>query len=227
MEKDINILIADDHYLIAKLLKMMLITSDSRYKVSIARHSSEVFDILNSLQINLLLLDIDMPEIDGLKILKTLRAEKRELIIMMISNHTEPWIIKRAMNLGANGYLCKYADSEEVVNGIKAVLNGEIFMCKGSLKSIYSVSQVNTQSQDSIRVRNSLGHLSKRELEVLKFVLEEYSSKEISELLFISTRTVETHRKNILNKLGVNNSLSLIKLFVESNILESLNQHQL
>jgi DNA-binding NarL/FixJ family response regulator len=141
----------------------------------------------------------------------------------MISNHTESWVIKRALKLGANGYLCKYSDSDEVLTAINTLLNGDVYLCKGTLKSLYVSAPNDKRELVSTHIKHALGNLSKREMEVLKLVLEEYSTKEISELLFISSRTVETHRKNILNKMGVKSSLSLIKLFVETNMIESLN----
>lgn len=223
MINDINILIADDHYLIAKLIKMMLTTSDERFKVSLAKNSNEVFDFIRQSKPELMLLDIDMPEIDGLQVLKKVKSEEPDIKVLMISNHTESWVIKRALKLGANGYLCKYSDSDEVLTAINTLLNGDVYLCKGTLKSLYVSSPNDKRELVSTHIKHALGNLSKREMEVLKLVLEEYSTKEISELLFISSRTVETHRKNILNKMGVKSSLSLIKLFVETNMIESLN----
>jgi DNA-binding NarL/FixJ family response regulator len=220
MEKSINILVADDHYLVAKLIRMMLISCDENYTTTIACCSTEVFDIVKNNSIDLIMLDIDMPKIDGIQVLKSLKASNPEIKIIMLSNHTEAWIIKRTLNFGANGYTSKYADSDEILKGIKAVLNGELFLCSTTLKCLYSNEQNGSENGESIHVKNVVGSLSKREIEILKLVVEEYSSKEISEILFISHRTVETHRKNILKKLGVKNSLGLIKLFVENKSIE-------
>jgi len=222
MEKDIAILIADDHYLIAKLIRMMLIASNDRFKVTIVGNSNDVFDFLINQNLDILLLDIDMPDIDGIQVLKRLKISNPEIKILMVSNHTETWIIKRALKFGANGYISKYADSDEIIKGINSILENEIFLCKTALKCLYSAESNTTNHSELLETKNKIGCLSKREFEILKLVVEEYSSKEISELLFISSRTVETHRKNILSKLGVKNSLGLIRLFVESNLFDSV-----
>jgi DNA-binding NarL/FixJ family response regulator len=224
MKSEIKILIADDHYLIAKLIKMMLITAQENYIVELAKSSTEVFDYLKKHKTDLILLDIDMPEIDGLQVLKKAKIEYPETKILMISNHTEAWIIKRALKLGADGYISKYADSDEILNAIKSILKNENYLCKNTIKSLYLSSNTDKKEVVNTHIKNALGNLSKRELEVLKLVVEEYSTKEISELLFISTRTVETHRKNILTKLGVKNTLSLIKLFMETNMTETISE---
>ena len=224
MKSEIKILIADDHYLIAKLIKMMLITAQENYIVELAKSSTEVFDYLKKHKTDLILLDIDMPEIDGLQVLKKAKIEYPETKILMISNHTEAWIIKRALKLGADGYISKYADSDEILTAIKSILKNENYLCKNTIKSLYLYSNTDKKEVVNTHIKNALGNLSKRELEVLKLVVEEYSTKEISELLFISTRTVETHRKNILTKLGVKNTLSLIKLFMETNMTETISE---
>jgi DNA-binding NarL/FixJ family response regulator len=222
MEKEITILIADDHYLIAKLIKMMLIGYNDKFKVNIVGSSNEVFEYIIANNLDILLLDIDMPDIDGIQVLKKIKISNPEVKILMVSNHTETWVIKRALKFGANGYVSKFADSEEIIKGINAILSNEIFLCKTALKCLYCNENNSNNHQDLEHTKNKIGCLSKREFEILKLVVEEYSSKEISELLFISSRTVETHRKNILNKLGVKNSLGLIRLFVESNLFDSI-----
>ncbi len=220
MSKEVKILIADDHYLIAKLIKMMLTTANENYEVELAKSSTEVFNCLAKHSPDLILLDIDMPEIDGLQILKKVKSGHSEIKILMISNHTEAWIIKRSLKLGADGYISKYADSDEILAAIKSVLNHENYLCKNTIKSLYLSSNTDKKELVSTHLKNAIGNLSKRELEVLKLVVEEYSTKDIADLLFISTRTVETHRKNILAKLGVKSTLSLIKIFMETNMTD-------
>jgi DNA-binding NarL/FixJ family response regulator len=222
MDNAIQILIADDHYLIAKLLKMMLLTSDNKYKVDIAKNHTEIFNFIQHRHVDILMLDIDMPEIDGIQILKKVKSSLNDIKIIMISNHNESWIIKRSLKLGANGYISKYADCDEIITGINTIMNDGIFLCKNTLKSICSNSHDENTEIDSKLIHKTLGNLSKRELEILKLVVEEYTTKEISDILFISARTVETHRKNILSKMGVKNSFCLVKLFVEANMIDSI-----
>lgn len=224
MEKIIKILIADDHYLIAKLVKMMLIGSTNKFEIAIVDNGKEVFDFIEKRLIDVLILDIDMPEVDGITVLKKLKISRPEIKILMVSNHTQAWIIKRAIKYGADAYISKYADSDEIVNGISEVLMGNKYFCKKTLESLNSPNSINNDQEEVTKTKSRLGNLSKREIEILKLVVDDFNTKEISEKLFISTRTVETHRKHILAKLGVKNSLGLIRLFVENDLLNSIGE---
>ena len=225
MDNEISILIADDHYLIAKLVRMMLLSADEKYKVSTVDNGKEVLSYIKSDKIDILILDIDMPELDGIAVLKTIKISNPEIKVLMVSNHTQTWIINRALKFGANGYICKYADSDEILKGIKSIMKNEIYLCHTTLNCLQPIIRSDPNDPDNIEFiqnQNKLGKLSKREVEILKLIVDESSSKEISELLTISIRTVETHRKNILKKLGVKNTLGLIRLFVESDLLKSI-----
>ncbi|MBX3044416.1 MAG: response regulator transcription factor [Candidatus Kapabacteria bacterium] len=220
---ELKILIADDHFLIAKLLKMMLVTAGNNNVVELVKSGVEVFDFLKNRNVDLIMLDIDMPDMDGVQALRQIKSEYKDIKVIMISNHTESWMIKRCLKLGADGYISKYADSDEILHGINLIFQNQTFICNTCMKALCATGGETIDNEEEHRIRNSVHNLSKREIEIMKLVIEEYSSKEIGELLFISTRTVETHRKNILNKLGVKNSLGLIKLFVETDLIDSLN----
>jgi len=227
MDNEISILIADDHYLIAKLVRMMLLSADEKYKVSTVENGKDVFTFIKSSKIDILILDIDMPELDGISVLKTIKISNPEIKVLMVSNHTQTWIINRALKFGADGYISKYADSDEILKGIKSIMKNEIYLCHTTLNCLESIvkgDHNNIENIDYIQTQKKLGKLSKREIEILKLIVDESSSKEISELLTISIRTVETHRKNILKKLGVKNTLGLIRLFVESDLLKSIEE---
>ncbi len=218
MDDNYNILIADDHYLVAKLIKMMLKAANGFNVIGIARDSNEILNIFEGRQVDLILLDIDMPEINGLKVLETIKKNYRDTKAIMLSNHSESWIIKKAMDLGANGYITKLADTDEVLEAINKVRHGESYFCRNSMQSLLANYSGKEEQKDIV---SEIKPLSKRERQVLKLIAEEYTNKEIAELLCISIRTVETHRKNILRKTGAKNTLGLIKLTMESNLLES------
>lgn len=221
MEKEINILIADDHYLIAKLVKMMLVGSTDKFNVTIVDSGSKVYEFIDKYKLDVLILDIDMPEIDGISVLKKVKTSNPDIKIIMVSNHTQAWIINRTLKYGADGYISKYADTEEVLKGIYAVLSGEKYFCKTTFDNLNTNNNINTD-HDIDQTKSQLGNLSKREIEILKLVIDDYTSKEIADKLCISIRTVETHRKHILSKLGVKNSLALIRLFIENDLLNSI-----
>ena len=127
----------------------------------------------------------------------------------MLSNRTESWIIQKALKYGALGYVTKYAESEEVIESITKVLSGETYLCKTSFNSL--MKQISCQTPNGGDNNQDIQNLTDREKDILKLIAEIKTTKEIAEELSISTRTVETHRRNILHKLGLKNSLALVK----------------
>lgn len=211
----IKILIVDDHYMIAKLLKMMLVTVDDMAIVGIAKNSNELDQYLGKKEIDIILLDIDMPQINGLQILKKVKQKYPSINVIMLTNHIEVLVIKKAINLGANGYISKFSDSDEILDAIRKVNLGETHICKTCLNKLVDNIRESPKSE-----KYYLDKLSKREWDVLILMTENLTSKEIAEKLFISLRTVETHRKNILKKTEAKNSLSLIKTVLASDLID-------
>lgn len=225
MESDISILIADDHFLIAKLVKVMLTATDEKYMVSTVNNGNDVLEFIKNFKLDILILDIDMPEIDGITVLKRVKLSNPEIKVLMVSNHTQAWIIKRALKYGANGYVSKYSETEEIIEGINAIQNNKVFLCRTATDCLNSKDNTEQDTEYLLQTRNRINNLSRREIDILKLVLNECSSKEISDILCISIRTVETHRKHILSKLGIKNSIGLIKLFIESDLLNLLEEN--
>lgn len=242
-QKDINIIIAEDQNLLAKLMMVNLADEHGFNIVAIARDGKETLELLETHSPDVLLLDINMPVIDGIQVLKTIRQTRQELKVIMLSSMYEGWMIKNAISYGANAYVSKDANYEEVKKAILAVMHGETFFCKHSFENfISSVAhsspparkrQQATKSAsgehfaglgaDGEHFKMNFQSLTEREKEIFKLIVDERTSKEISETLFISTRTVETHRKNILQKMGVKNSIKLIRLAFETNFSENDN----
>lgn len=222
MDDEIYLLIADDHNLVGKLIKLLLVTANKKFKVDIVYNGKSVFDHLKKNRIDVLILDIDMPIMDGITVLRKIKKNNPEIKVLMVSNHTQSWVIKRCLNFGADGYISKYDDDSEILKGIEAILKNEKFLCQKTIDCLNSNCNEDKNNPELEHTRDKLGNLSKREIEILKLVVEEYSSKDISDRLIISVRTVETHRKNILKKLGVKNSLGLIRLFIETDLLKSI-----
>ena len=240
MEQKINVLIADDHYLVAKLLMNNLKAEPNLNVVGLAKDGQQTVDMLNEMPVDVILLDIDMPKIDGMQILRDLREKKNDMKVIMLTNHAEGWIVKKAMQVGANGYLTKFAEVDEVREAINTVINGDTYFCKLSFQNLMkkmtqpsnqTISKQtghssdndaeNTGSLDKNQIHANFQNLTIREKQVLKMIVEEFTTREISDKLYISSRTVETHRKNILQKLGAKNTVSLIKVVIEAELIEN------
>jgi DNA-binding NarL/FixJ family response regulator len=231
MSEQIKILLVEDHQLVAKLLMAGLNTIEEFEIVSIATNGEEAIKCLRDNIVDVIVLDIDMPILDGIQTLKDIREKDKNVKIIMLSNHTEAWLIRKSIKKGANGYVTKFADIDELIVGIRKVLQGEKFLCSTSINHIGLGTDLNDFLEGKIEINRSgnldnstfgakYQALTAREREILNLVIQENSTKDIAAILYISERTVETHRKNILKKFGLKNSTALVKEAVESGLFE-------
>jgi DNA-binding NarL/FixJ family response regulator len=140
--------------------------------------------------------------------------------VIILSSYDDLKLIKEVMRLGANGYLTKKCAGENIVEAIYAVRNEEDYFCKSVREKIFNlVTKDNQKVNKDFSLANTL--LTERELEVITLISLELSGKEISEKLFISTNTVETHRKNIMKKIGAKNTIGLVKYAIKNNLIKS------
>ena len=210
--KKINLLIADDHPLVLTGLKSIL-SENSGFNVV-----AEVFDgraalkAAGEMKIDLALLDIDMPILNGIETTIRMKKEFPSVKIIGISMHSEKGIIEKMLDSGASGYILKNASKEELVEGINKIMKGEIFLCSTSRLSLLK------SSDESILLRNENiiddSFLTRREIEILKMVSKGFTAREIAAKLYISHRTVETHRSNLIGKLKLKNVADLIQFAI-------------
>jgi len=212
-----RILIVDDQEGIRLVIRSIL-KHDMELEVFEAGNSESALTIVQEKNPDLILLDIDMPNLDGLQAISKICEAYPKVKIIMLSNHCEAWIIQKAIKSGALGYVTKYAEGSEVVEAITKVQGGQNYFCKTSFKNLMN-KIANKEPEHS-----SDGHytnLTARERDVLKLIVKELTTRQISDELSISIRTVETHRKNLLHKLGAKNTVGLIKAAMEANIIEN------
>ncbi len=232
MKEKIKILIAEDHHLVAKLLSANLEMIEEFQIIGITQDGKETIEATEKLKPDVLLLDIDMPVVDGMQALKVLRKKDKKLRIIMVSNHTESWLIKKSLVAGANGFITKFSESEELVEAVFTVMDDRKYLCKLSQQHVQNTSN---DRQDLAKVEEydrkqlemdsftaRFQRLTKREKQIFKLIVKGHSTKDISEMLYISYRTVETHRKNILKKIDVKNSVEMIREAIESGIFQEI-----
>jgi len=200
----VKIAIADDQELIINGLSLMLL-NHPQVMVVLKNHGASL--LLENLQKHLpevLLLDIQMPITNGVELCKNIIKEMPNLKIIALTNFDDGHYVKQMMRNGAKGYLLKNTDQETLIHAIETVCHGQIFLDP----------QIQHHLFGQLSRSPELGYaakLTRRELEILKLVAEERSNQEIAELLFISLRTVETHRLNLSQKLGAKNTAALVK----------------
>jgi DNA-binding NarL/FixJ family response regulator len=220
MAEKIRIHLADDHQVLVDGMKSLLHTISNFEVVGFSLDGKTLYDEVIADKADILILDINMPEKDGIEVVKEFAAKGFPCKVIILSSYDDLKLIKDIMKLGVNGYLTKKCAGENIVEAIKAVSNGEDYFCKTVREKIF-----NTFTKDipkinkNVPVVNSV--LTGRELEIISLITLEYSGKEISELLFISINTVETHRKNIIRKLEAKNTIGLVKYALKNNLIKS------
>ena len=195
-----KVIIIDDHKLFTNGLSSILESIGLRV-MSTFQNGKEAFLYLQNNEIDIVFTDINMPEMDGLKLCKKLKRENVKAKIIILSMYEDPNIIKEAFECGASAYLSKNTEKEEIIKAIEKSLDNKKYVNKRLLKK-------KEREEDTFTLKYKL---TLREREVLQLLLDESSNKQIGETLNISTRTVETHRKNIMLKLDVKNNTGLIK----------------
>lgn len=210
MQTDINIILADDHPFIRQGLRAT-IEREPRLKVlAEAGDGRTALALIQSLRPQVAILDIDMPEMDGFSVAQQVRRQKLPVEIIFLSIHREEEFLNRALELDAKGYVTKDSAVTDIVTGIHAVADGQHYVSP-ALASIL----VAQRRQTAAPRREGLASLSPTERQVLKFIAEYKTSKEIAAMLGISPLTVKTHRQNICLKLDVQGNHGLMKFALE------------
>ena len=208
----LNIIITDDHSLFLEGITA-LISSSTIKVVGNFKNGQEVLDFLKTQKVDLVISDINMPVMDGITLAKKAKKLYHDTKVMMLSMYEEKYIMNKALNAGADGYMSKNAGKKEILNAIERCMSGEKVTLSSSNKFTQkSIKHTETSIKKII--------LTGREREILKLVTEERNNTDISLALDISKRTVETHKKNMILKLGVTNTVGLIKMAIKKKIFK-------
>lgn len=213
----IKVAIADDHKLFREGLRFLMDQMDNLEVVFEASNGRELLDNIDSHQPDVLLLDLDMPEVDGLEALKELRPKMPDLGIIILTMHSDSKMVAYLMELGANSYLLKDTSPEEFEKAITNVVDEGFYFNKMVSQAMLVGLKGQSKKKPSLAPNEAL---TSRELEVLELICQEFTAKEIADKLFISHRTVEGHRKNLIEKLGVKNTAGLIVKAIKDGIIE-------
>lgn len=210
MEITINIAIADDHNLFIEGLKQLFQDEVDINVKDIANNGKELLSILPNYNIDIILMDINMPELNGLDTIRFLKQSYPMIKTIILSTYNDDHLIEKAKLLGVNGYLLKTANKEELLQTIRLVHRGQSCFPyrQPKHKNIFD-------SNDNFLKQFNL---TKRELEILQLIKNNFTNQQIADQLFLSIYTVETHRKNIMHKTGLKTPSALIKFIVENKL---------
>ncbi len=212
----ITVLIADDHKVFRDGIISILEDVEDIDVIAEANDGREVMTILKEIQPQVILMDITMGDANGIDTSKLVIKEYPEIKILVLSMHSESGYIVKMLEAGASGYLLKDAGKEEMIRAIRTVAEGNTYYSKKVSSAIVEhLTNPNKSQKEKAGIP-----LTKREIEVLQLIAEEYSNPEIAEKLYISIRTVDTHRRNLLEKLGAKNTAGLVKFAMKHGIIE-------
>lgn len=218
MTEKIKVYLADDHQMLIEGMKAIIKTNDNFEVVGYSLNGMHLIDQVIQAKADILVMDINMPEKDGIEVLKELSVSKIPFKVIVLSSYDDLKLVKEVIKLGARGYITKQSVGESILEALNEVQNGEEYFCKIMHEKIlasFSHNNINDHQVELVPTVN----LTERELVIIKLIALEYSGKMISEKLYISTNTVETHRKNLLKKLNVKSSIGLVKYAIKNNLI--------
>tara|TARA_R110000737_G_scaffold174570_1_gene199917 strand:+ start:791 stop:1468 length:678 start_codon:yes stop_codon:yes gene_type:complete len=205
-----RVAIVDDHPLVAEGIEAILDSFPDLEVVGTYSNGRAIIEAVPTLNPDVILLDLNMPEMGGLTACEILLENHPDLRILILSMHDSPEYISTALDHGALGYVLKDVPTDEIKRAIDAVMRGERYLCTGA--------------QGSLTPQPGAGHLTNREQTILLQLAQGQSNKEVALTLDISVRTVETHRKNIKKKLGISSTAGLTRYALEHGVLQGTGQ---
>jgi DNA-binding NarL/FixJ family response regulator len=214
--KEIKLLIADDHRVLLDGLASLLKSEPGFQVMATVESGTQVIELMQKKEYDICLLDISMPGMDGIETAKWIKDHKPETKIIILTTHDEEEIIAEMIDIGVNGYLLKSSTRQELVNAINRVMEGKLHF---SDKVNEAIIKGYTNRIEKIDPKEHV-HLTEREKEIILLLAKEYTNEKIANELNISYRTVETHRKNIMQKTKARNLAGLIKFAYSQHMLD-------
>ena len=207
----LRVALVDDHNLFCVAIKALFDKKESPLEIVFYTDNiNELLDYIESNEIDVVLLDIIMPKIAGIEALRIIKEKNADLPVVMLSSASSLEIIQEAIQNGANGFLSKQADTSEIIDAVTSAADGVHYFGKDIAQLIYDIKI----SKSDVPIQ-----LSPREQEVVELCSEGLTCHQIAERLFISPRTIETHKNSIFRKLGIHNSVELVRYAINHGII--------
>lgn len=215
MSNEIRILLVDDHAVVRSGLRMLLQAQPDMSIVGEAETGREAVQMVRRLQPDVVLMDVQMPDMNGIEATKKIKEMKGDTAVLALTMHEDDQYFFEMLRAGASGYIPKRAAPDELVSGIRTVSAGEVFLYPSLAARLVQSYLGAGDSEDS----PPLEALTPREQEVLTHIAEGLTNPEIAELLVISAKTVDRHRENIMRKLNLHNRVDLVKYALKHGLI--------
>lgn len=205
-----RVIIIDDHPIVLEGLKNLLTAQPDISMAGYFNSGQSALEGLPEASPDVILLDINLPDTSGIDLCREISAKHKQVKIIALSIHNERAVVQSMLQNGAHGYVLKNAFGEEILQGIREIMNGHTFLCEATKQAL---EQAEDDDPDQVPL------ITRREKEVLRLIGKGCTTYEIADRLFISPHTVESHRKKLMEKFGVNNIASVIRLAMEYRLL--------
>jgi len=211
----IKVLIADDHAIVRAGLRALIHSEPTMELVGEATGGFEAIELVEKFQPNVLVLDLSMPDLDGIAVTKKIKPQFPDLRILVLTIHDDEALLKAALKAGASGYILKHAAETELISAIHAILRGDLYIDSSMVRKLLS-----DEALPAVAPLHSTESLTPREIEVLKLIVQGYTNRQIGEELSISMRTAESHRANLAGKLGLHSRVELVRYARQHGLIE-------
>ncbi len=212
----IRVLLVEDHALVRAGLRALLERAGDIHVLGEASNGQEGVELTRNLKPDVVIMDIMMPRLNGIQAAEHIQSLKLSAQVLLLSMYSEEGLVHQALQSGAKGYVLKTSVSEELLEAVRSVARGETYLSA----TISSIAMESTFHSSAAQSNNPLDSLSPREKEILQLIAEEHTSLEIAELLFISEKTVEKHRANLMEKLHVRNLAGVVRLAIKYGLID-------
>jgi DNA-binding NarL/FixJ family response regulator len=213
-------MIADDHTMFVEGIESILEGLDHIQVVAKCHTGPEVFVKLADTPVDVILLDINLPGMNGIEVCQKLSKEYPEVKVLALSMHNEESFVTEILKYGALGYILKNTGKKELISAIETINQGQSYFSEEVTETIMkSLVNQRTGSKKSAMLSPKI---SRREKDVLELIVKEYTTQEIANTLFISLKTVESHRRSLLTKLGVRNTAGLVRVAIENQLTKQI-----
>jgi DNA-binding NarL/FixJ family response regulator len=211
----IKLLIADDHPLMANGIKSLFVDEEEIEVVTTVSNGIEVIEVLKTIHIDVLLLDLDMPEMNGIDCAKVVVKDFPKVKIAILTMHEEKSLIKNLVEIGVSAYMLKTIPKKELLNAIDIIYNGGQYFNADITNVLLNEKEKSNQKQDPL-----IDTLTKRESEIIKLIAQGNTNSQIGDQLYISPKTADVHRTNIMRKLDVHNVAGLVRFAFKNGLIE-------
>jgi DNA-binding NarL/FixJ family response regulator len=218
-KKHINILLVDDHELILEGMAQLVESIAGFRVVGKAENGKIALQLVEALKPDMVLMDVDMPVMNGLEATKRIKAQYPDTQVLILTMHNEDALVKRMKEIGADGFILKNADRDSFVEALSSVAGGQKYFAEIAKKTSTASGNVDEWTNATGEDTKRLMMLSERETEILRHIAMGRSNKEIGDVLFISHRTVDTHRTSIMKKMEVHNVAGLVRIALRNGMI--------